>query len=142
MPRSLTFSDTFPDLVIGGAATGDWVNVRKTSNYQSNGPVTNVQSDQIRCYELNTGSPSNTATVAAGSSVGFTASPDIFHPGPLQVYMALAPGNVSSFDGTGNVWFKIYEDHPSGAAYSWSFPTLSMLPPFPEHGLSNRLNES
>jgi hypothetical protein len=28
---------TFPELVVGGAKTGQWSYVRKTSNYQSNG---------------------------------------------------------------------------------------------------------
>jgi hypothetical protein len=99
--------------------------VRKTANFQSNGPVTDPSSSAIRCYELNAGSPSNTATVAAGSTVGFTASPNIFHPGPIAFYMAQAPGNVSSWDGDGTVWFKIYQDKPTGAPYSWQFPTLS-----------------
>jgi hypothetical protein len=34
---------TFPQLVAGGAATGAWQYVRKTTNYQSNGPVTDVR---------------------------------------------------------------------------------------------------
>lgn len=28
---------TFPELIAGGKGTGQWVNVRKTANYQSNG---------------------------------------------------------------------------------------------------------
>jgi hypothetical protein len=34
---------TFPQLVAGGSATGAWQYVRKTTNYQSNGPVTDVR---------------------------------------------------------------------------------------------------
>jgi hypothetical protein len=28
---------TFPELLVGGKGTGQWTNVRKTANYQSNG---------------------------------------------------------------------------------------------------------
>ena len=34
---------TFPALVAGGTTTGQWQYVRKTTNYQSNGPVTDVR---------------------------------------------------------------------------------------------------
>jgi len=116
---------TFPDLIVGGKATGDWYNVRKTANWQSNGPVTDVTSAAIRCYELSAGSPATTATVSAGSSVGFTVAPDIFHPGPLAFYMAQAPSNISSWDGTGSVWFKISQDQPSGTQGNWNWPSLN-----------------
>ncbi|KAF1964828.1 hypothetical protein BU23DRAFT_585385 [Bimuria novae-zelandiae CBS 107.79] len=80
---------TFPALVAGGSATPAWQYVRKTSNYQSNGPVTDVTSNAIRCYELSPGSgmPA-TYEVAAGSSIGFTVQSSISHPGTLQFYMA------------------------------------------------------
>lgn len=32
-------SDTFPNLVVGGVKTGDWVNVRRTNNYNTQSPV-------------------------------------------------------------------------------------------------------
>lgn len=35
----VTTPDTFPQLLVNGAATGNWVNVRRTDNYNSNGPV-------------------------------------------------------------------------------------------------------
>ncbi|KAL5383847.1 hypothetical protein DPSP01_005647 [Paraphaeosphaeria sporulosa] len=115
---------TFPALVAGGSATGQWQYVRKTTNYQSNGPVTDVTSNQIRCYELSPGSPAQgTYEVAAGSTIGFTAQSSISHPGTLQFYMAKAPSGqtAASFDGSGNVWFKIYEQGPtiSGGQLSW-----------------------
>jgi hypothetical protein len=34
---------TFPALIAGGTTTGQWQYVRKTTNYQSNGPVTDVR---------------------------------------------------------------------------------------------------
>lgn len=65
-----------------------------------------------------------TQTVAAGSSVGFKASPNIFHPGPLQFYMAKVPEGQSldSWDGAGTVWFKIYAEKAtsSGGQLSWA----------------------
>jgi hypothetical protein len=38
----------------------------------------------------------------------------IVHPGPLEVYMSKAPGNVQNYDGSGN-WFKIYEENTCGS---------------------------
>ena len=32
-------------------------------------------------------------SVATGSTVGFTANPDIYHPGPLQFYLAKVPAS-------------------------------------------------
>ncbi|KAF8990965.1 hypothetical protein BDZ89DRAFT_178586 [Hymenopellis radicata] len=43
---------TFPDLIVNGTTTGDWQYVRMTENHYSNGPVTDVTSAAIRCYEL------------------------------------------------------------------------------------------
>lgn len=61
--------------------------------------------------------------VAAGSTVGFTAQSSISHPGTLQFYMAKVPSGqtADSWDGSGNVWFKIFEQGPtiSGGALSW-----------------------
>jgi hypothetical protein len=131
---------TFPELIAGGKATGQWAYVRKTANYQSNGtfsvsthnkliknmhhtdptstgPVTDVTSSAIRCYELAPGTPSQTYTVNAGDSVGFTAVSSISHPGPLQFYMARVPSGktAATFDGSGAVWFKVYSQ---GATFS------------------------
>ncbi|KAI0786151.1 hypothetical protein C8Q75DRAFT_282172 [Abortiporus biennis] len=53
----------------------DWTFIRETANHYSNGPVTNVNDPEFRCYELdlqNTQAASTgTATVSAGSTVGF-----------------------------------------------------------------------
>jgi len=108
---------TFPELIIGGKGTGQWTNVRKTANYQSNGPVTDVSSSAIRCYELAPGTASQTATVNAGDTIGFTAVTSISHPGPLQFYMAKVPAGktAATFDGSGAVWFKTYSQ---GATFS------------------------
>jgi len=43
---------TFPALVAGGTTTGQWQYVRKTTNYQSNGPVTDVCPPFHACLSL------------------------------------------------------------------------------------------
>lgn len=83
-----------------------------------------VTSSQIRCYELSpgTGAP-GTYEVAAGSTIGFTAVTSISHPGTLQFYMAKVPSGktAANWDGSGDVWFKIFEQGPtiSGGSLSW-----------------------
>ncbi|KAF1841781.1 lytic polysaccharide monooxygenase [Cucurbitaria berberidis CBS 394.84] len=108
---------TFPELIVGSQKTGLWSYVRKTTNYQSNGPATDVSSNAIRCYELSPGTGSKTYTVSAGDTVGFTAAASISHPGPLQFYLAKVPAGktADTWDGSGNVWFKIYSQ---GATFS------------------------
>ena len=108
--------------------------VRTTSNFQSNGPVTDVSSSQVRCYELSPGKGApNTQSVAAGSSVTFKVSPNLFHPGPLLFYMAKVPAGKTAkdWDGSGNVWFKIYEEKATVAngGLAWASLSTSPLPP-------------
>jgi len=114
---------TFPALIADGTTTGAWQYVRKTTNYQSNGPVTDVTSNQIRCYELSPGTGVSTYEVAAGATLGFTAVTSVSHPGTLQFYMAKVPEGktAANWDGSGNVWFKIFEQGPtiSGGQLSW-----------------------
>jgi hypothetical protein len=111
--------DTFPALT----GTSDWSVVRQTVNFQSNAGLTDVTSPQLRCYTSGT-KGAQTQTVAAGSSVSFKANPNIFHPGPLQFYMAKVPSgqSLSTFDGSDNVWFKIYAEKAmvSGGQLSWA----------------------
>ena len=111
-------TDTFPSL----AGEGAWESVRQTANFQSNGPVTDVSSEAIRCYERTPGTAAPaTAAVKAGGKITFTAAPSIYHPGALSAYMAKAPAAAADFDGAGNVWFKVFQDHPStqGGQYTW-----------------------
>nr|4B5Q_A Chain A, GLYCOSIDE HYDROLASE FAMILY 61 PROTEIN D [Phanerodontia chrysosporium]4B5Q_B Chain B, GLYCOSIDE HYDROLASE FAMILY 61 PROTEIN D [Phanerodontia chrysosporium] len=108
---------TFPDFIEpSGTVTGDWVYVRETQNHYSNGPVTDVTSPEFRCYELdlqNTAGQTQTATVSAGDTVGFKANSAIYHPGYLDVMMSPAsPAANSPEAGTGQTWFKIYEEKP------------------------------
>ncbi|KAF9568717.1 glycoside hydrolase family 61 protein [Agrocybe pediades] len=118
---------TFPDLLVGGTNTGDWVNVRKTNNFNSQAPVTDVTSTDLRCYTSQTNAKASTATVTAGSTIGFQADGPIYHPGVINVYMAKAPnGDASSFDGSGNVWFKVYQMTAVANGQTITFPSASM----------------
>ena len=87
-----------------------------------------MSSPQIRCY-TNGNRGSQSQTVAAGSSVGFKASPNIFHPGPLQFYLAKAPAGtpLETWDGSGNVWFKIYAEKATSQGGQLSWASLSMF---------------
>nr|QDV60872.1 LPMO9H [Malbranchea cinnamomea] len=122
---------TFPSLIANGVVTGEWEYVRQTENHYSNAPVTDVSSEAIRCYE-NPGRPAaKTLSVAAGSTVGFTVSPSIYHPGPLQFYMARVPDGqtADSWDGSGQVWFKIFEQGPQidPSGLTWPSDGLSQV---------------
>ncbi|OAL56694.1 hypothetical protein IQ07DRAFT_495634 [Pyrenochaeta sp. DS3sAY3a] len=112
---------TFPSLV---GDSKSWDSVRTTVNKDSNAGLSDVSSDQIRCYTTaNTRAPS-VRSVAAGSSVGFTASPNIFHQGPLLFYLAKVPDGetAATWAGTGNVWFKIFEEkaQSQNGGLSWA----------------------
>ncbi|KAI0526664.1 glycoside hydrolase [Xylaria bambusicola] len=109
---------TFPKLV----GTSDWSSVRQTANFQSNGPVTDVNSDAIRCYQRAGGAPDITK-VNAGGQINWQVAPNIYHPGALSAYMAKVPSGqtAATWDGKGAVWFKVYQDMPSasGGQYNW-----------------------
>ncbi|KAF8710706.1 Glycoside hydrolase family 18 protein, partial [Rhizoctonia solani] len=98
----------FTSLLVNGANTGTYVNVRQNTNYNS--PVTDVSSTDFTCNAggRSAGSTS-TATVPAGSTIGFALDQAIYHAGVINVYMAKAPSTAASFDGSGNVWFKVYQ---------------------------------
>jgi hypothetical protein len=73
--------------------------------------------------------------VAAGSTVTFKASPNLFHPGPLLFYMAKVPAGKTAkdWDGSGNVWFKIYEEKAGQANGGLSWASLSKFQHQPIH---------
>ncbi|KAI0130542.1 glycoside hydrolase [Xylariales sp. AK1849] len=111
---------TFPKL----AGTADWTSARKTANWQTNSPVTDVTSADIRCYQLAPGNEgATTQNVNAGGSITWEVAPSIYHVGALSAYMAKAPSGTAAadWDGDGTVWFKVYQDMPtvSGQQYDW-----------------------
>lgn len=123
--RPLTSQDILQSLVVGGRPTADWQYVRKTANFQSNGPVTDVGSRAMTCYQLSPGSEgAQTINVTAGETVGYTAKSSITHPGPMSFWMAKAPAGQRAADmtGEGAVWFKIYQDKPTVAGNGLVWP--------------------
>jgi hypothetical protein len=84
-------------------------------NRYSHGGITDVNSADMRCYQ----DPSSVgktavAPIAAGTNITFTIDPNMFHPGPLQYYMAAAPDgqNLATWEPAGAVWFKVEEVRP------------------------------
>jgi hypothetical protein len=145
----------FPALTNGAGTTPDWSYVRQWTGYYTNGPVTTVSTDDIRCNvgasSPSVGATTNTLTVAAGSTVGFTAKTSITHPGPLQFYLAKVPAGqtAKTWDGSGSVWFKIYGQGPTFSGGQLVWPTMgttllltfdpflsTLLSPFPKTFLS------
>ena len=109
---------TFPYLIANGATSGEYQYVRMTANHYSNDPVTSVTDEALRCYEIDPLPTTSTATVKAGSTVGFRLDTTIGHPGPLLAYMAEAPSGTTSaaYNASGQNWFKIYEQQPTANA--------------------------
>lgn len=119
-------ADTFPSIKVGSQSTSDWQAVRQTTNYQSNGPVTDVQSSQMTCYELNPGRAAPlTVNVTAGSTVAYTAKTSISHPGPLSAWLGFVPQGktAASWDGSGARWLKILQDKPGVGNNGLTWPT-------------------
>lgn len=125
-------TDTFPAVTIGGQSTSNWEVIRQTANHQSTGPIEDVSSRLMSCYELNTSGPwsdTGVLNVQAGDSVSFTSSPAIFHPGPALAYLAKVPAgtDVTQWDASGAVWFKIWQDEPTISSSDITFPTMGAL---------------
>ncbi|KAH0588117.1 Endo-beta-1,4-glucanase D [Termitomyces sp. J132] len=85
----------------------------------NNNPVTDVTSTDLTCNVNGlSGAGVSTLSIAAGTNITFewhqhdqrTGEDPISggHKGPVQVYIAKAPGDASSFNGQGAVWTKIY----------------------------------
>ena len=104
---SVTAHYRWTSLITGSTTTSPYQYVRQNSNYNS--PVTDVTSKDFTCNSgtSSTAAGTGTATVAAGSTLGFALDQAIYHPGVLNIYMAKAPGAANAFDGSGQVWFKV-----------------------------------
>ncbi|CAN9395547.1 unnamed protein product [Alternaria alternata] len=105
-----------------GNLNGDaaWSHVRQAKNWQDNGFVGDVTSNDIRCNQLKAGT--STLSVAAGSSVKVSVNPNAYHPGPFQSYLAKVPEgqDINTWDPTGAVWFRIYAEQPKfGSQLTW-----------------------
>jgi|TARA_R110002003_G_scaffold104_34_gene8489 hypothetical protein len=99
----------FQFLTANGAKGSLYQNIRPVPN---NSPVTVLSDPNLRC-NVNGGSGGSTTTVsvAAGSTVSFTADQAVYHQGPVSFYMQKATSAASS-DGSGD-WFKIKEIGPN-----------------------------
>ncbi len=122
----------FPALIAGSTKTAQWQYVRQWSGSHTYNPVVDVTSKDIRCnVKGDSIFAPGTFSVAAGSTVGFTADPPIYHPGPLQAYMAKVPAGktAANWDGAGSVWFKIFGQGPNlgGQALTWPSDSMSFL---------------
>ncbi|KAF2122464.1 glycoside hydrolase family 61 protein [Lophiotrema nucula] len=106
---------TFPKLVVNGKPGDDkdWTVTRRTKNADTKQGVENPTNADIRCY-----SSTNAGTVAevpAGATIHYISTQQVNHPGPTQYYLAKVPEgkSASSWDGSGNVWFKIATTMPT-----------------------------
>jgi len=100
----------------------DWQQVRKADNWQNNGFVGDVNSAQIRCFQATPAAAPSIYNVTAGSTLTYYANPSIYHPGPMQFYLARVPDgqDIKSWNGDGAVWFKVYQEQPNfGSQLTW-----------------------
>jgi len=108
----------FQHLTYSGVEYPAYTYVRTNTNYNS--PVTDLTSNDLRCNQGGeTANGTTTLSVTAGSAFSFTADIQVYHNGPLSIYMAKAPSTAATFDGSGAVWFKILDmgpDFSSGTA--------------------------
>lgn len=121
----LTFSDIFQYLTANGAKGAKYQNVRTNTN--NNSPVTSLSSNDLRCNvgASASGGSTTTVSVAAGSSVSFTADQAVYHQGPVSFYMTKVD-NAATADGSTD-WFKIKEIGPtfSGGQAKWDMESKS-----------------
>ncbi|TFL01518.1 glycoside hydrolase family 61 protein [Pterulicium gracile] len=117
---------TFPSLIVNGVTMAPWQYVRKTNNFNTRRPVTDLNDINLRCYTSETKATASTLDVSANSTIGFGLDRAVFHKGVLNVYMAKVPqgSTAASWDGSGKVWFKVYEiSAKTNGGSSITFPT-------------------
>jgi hypothetical protein len=101
--------DFFPNTIYNGVTSANWQYIRETANNPTAGPVEDVSSTAMRCYEKSGRPAAAVQSVTAGSRFGMLSSNSMGHPGPVIFYMARVPDgqDVNSWVPSGNVWFKI-----------------------------------
>ncbi|KAF7122262.1 hypothetical protein CNMCM5793_000219 [Aspergillus hiratsukae] len=109
----------FSKLIVDGNPTQDFEYIRKNSNGYMPTLASDILSNDFRCNQGSMDSAASTKvyTVAPGTELGFQLAygATMKHPGPLQIYMSKAPGDVKSYDGSGD-WFKVYQEGLCGDA--------------------------
>jgi hypothetical protein len=116
MPSASVAHYFFPHFVINGQVTPEYQYTRKHDNFLNpsweDGAFLN--NNDLRCNKgsMNHRTEPQTARVIAGQDVvGFqtyAGTDGLYHPGPVQIYMSKAPGDVRDYDGSGD-WFKVYQ---------------------------------
>ncbi|KAL4979099.1 glycosyl hydrolase family 61-domain-containing protein [Aspergillus desertorum] len=93
----------FSKLLVDGQATDDFEYMRRNSNGYMPTLASDILSEDFRCNHGSMASAASTKvyTLAYGATMK--------HPGPLQVYVSKAPGDVTAYDGSGD-WFKVYQE--------------------------------
>ncbi|KFZ04926.1 hypothetical protein V501_08842 [Pseudogymnoascus sp. VKM F-4519 (FW-2642)] len=107
----------FNALIYGGTTQPTWQQVRKRSDSDSHGPVLDTSLLDIRCgKDASSAFAPGILSVAAGSTLSFVVDPSIQHPGPSLAYLAKVPAGktAATWDGSGAVWFKVWEQGPTG----------------------------
>ncbi|KAF7300872.1 Lytic polysaccharide monooxygenase [Mycena kentingensis (nom. inval.)] len=122
----------YPQFIANGVNSTAWQYVRKPNNWQDFNPVIDLSTLDVRCDNTQKLGVASTVSVAAGSTVGFTVNPPIFHQGVLNVYMAKAPAgtDVASWDGSGQVWFKVFQISATtdgGTSINWPAMNLGQV---------------
>lgn len=97
----------------GKPEKADWSVTRMTKNAQSKQGIENPTVPDIRCYQSR--NAPEVATIPAGATIHYISTQQVNHPGPTQYYLALVPdgASVTTWDGSGNVWFKFHTEMPS-----------------------------
>ena len=97
-------ADIFQVLTANGAKGAIMQNIRNVPN---NSPVTDLASPALRCNVNGaTGGSTGVVSVAAGSTVSFTADQAVYHQGPVSFYMTKV-SDAATADGS-TPWFKIF----------------------------------
>ncbi|KAI9043254.1 lignocellulolytic auxiliary activity family 9 protein [Aspergillus affinis] len=103
----------FSTLIVDSESTQEYEYIRKNSNGYQPTLASDILSNDFRCNSGSMASAASTKTyqVAPGAEIGFKLGfgATMKHPGPLQIYMSKAPGDVTKYDGSGD-WFKVYQE--------------------------------
>ncbi|KAF2731963.1 hypothetical protein EJ04DRAFT_544921 [Polyplosphaeria fusca] len=104
---------TFSGLMHDGKMVGrDWEYIREHKRGYMPTKFDEILADDFRCNQgASSGASTSVYSVKPGDKIGFKqafGATAIEHPGPVQVYMSKAPGDVKSYDGSGD-WVKVFE---------------------------------
>jgi hypothetical protein len=122
--------DHFHTITYKGVVSDKFEYIREINWNLRDGPELDVLGPNMTCNRMNADTFQDLGTrvldVAAGSTIEFSGYTNIFHPGPLQFWLAKAPQGqkVEDFDGSGDAWFKIYSDEPTVVDERLTWPNL------------------